>query len=260
MSAELETLEIATATAGASETFGLAAPVVASVIIESTDDAASVRSCAPVSVEEFSSPAKVESLTIESATEAPIPIVEPEPPLACFGFARTVDSDEDAAVSATSPPPAVTTPVGLIEADVERFAMFSASAPATPTWPPPPPATASAPRLFFSPAPFIEASTETPIAVAAPAIDASFDTFASVIATAAPIATEPAEFALPSAEVDASVFPCDLSERSPPAETLVPAGIVALDETVAIVIATAAATLIPPPEVDADGVAVVPEP
>ena len=39
MSAELETFEIATATAGASETFGLDAPVVASVVIESTDAA-----------------------------------------------------------------------------------------------------------------------------------------------------------------------------------------------------------------------------
>ena len=42
--------------------------------------------------------------------------------------------------------------------------------------------------------------------------------------------------------------------------TLVPTGIVAFDETFAIVIATAAATLIPPPDVDADGVVVEPEP
>ena len=79
-----------------------------------------------------------------------------------------------------------------------------------------------------------------------------------MIATPAPIAAAPAAVAVPSALLDASAFSCDLSESRPVDVTVTPAGIVASAETFAIVIATAAATLIPPLEVEADGVAPAP--
>ena len=203
--------------------------------------------------------ADVESLTIESATEAPIPTEEPEPPPLRAGLAFTVDCDEDAAVSDTSPAPAATTPPAAIVAVVVMLAMFRASEPARPSVPPPAPDFASAPNVFWPP-PAIDASRETPFPPAVPAIDASFETFASVIATPAAIAAAPALLAVPSALVEAAACSWDFSERRPPAETVTPAGIVAFAETFAIVIATAAATLTPPPEVEALGVVVEPEP
>src|SRR5438270_3243873 len=84
--------------------------------------------------------------------------------------------------------------------------------------------------------------------------------FASVIATAAPIAALPALEAVPSATDVASAFSLLFRVSAPPALTITPNGIDAFALTLAIVIETAAATEIPPPLVDADGVTVPPEP
>ena len=73
MLASVETLETATATAGATPTPPPAAPVFASVVIESVEEAARVRSCAFVSVDPSASAACVESSTRLIATDAPNP-------------------------------------------------------------------------------------------------------------------------------------------------------------------------------------------
>ena len=80
-----------------------------------------------------------------------------------------------------------------------------------------------------------------------------------MIATPAPIAAEP-PVAEPSA-FDAAAAVSDAFKVSPPpADTDTADGSVALAEALAIVTATAAATDTGPPEVDADGVELPPEP
>ena len=78
-------------------------------------------------------------------------------------------------------------------------------------------------------------------------------TFASVIATPAPIAADP-PLAEPSAFETAAAISEDVRVSAPPLATTTPPGSVAIAESVAIVTATAAATEIGPPEVDAAGV------
>ena len=194
-----------------------------------------------------------------SATDAPMPTDEPPtpPPAGC---AFELDAAFDAAVSETSPP--VSRPVEATFAVVERFTIVSANDPATPTVPPEAPDVASDEKVSTSSLATgaTEASTEIVVPKAVPAIDASFVTVASVIATPAAIAAGPALAAVPLPLLDASAFSALLTVSAPPAFTIAPARMVAFAETFAIVIATAAATLIPPPDVEADGVAVEPEP
>ena len=87
-------------------------------------------------------------------------------------------------------------------------------------------------------------------------IDASLTTFASVIATPAATAAEP-PVAEPSAFEAAAAVSDDVTVSAPPAVT---EPTVACADALAIVTATAAATDTGPPEVDADGVELPPEP
>ena len=219
------------------------------MVIESVEVAVSVRLFAPVSVP--SSPARVESVMRFSATEAPRPNDVPETFAA--GSAFEVESTLEPPVSVTFPA-AVTAPV--ISAAVVTLPITSENEPAMPTLPPPAPEVASASRLCFSPAPFIPAETLTSVPPAVPATEASFVTFASVIATAAPTFAVPPFVAEPFAFDFASVFAAVASESAPPAVTVVPSAIVEVVELSAMETATAAATEMPPPDVDADGVGV----
>ena len=97
-------------------------------------------------------------------------------------------------------------------------------------------------------------ATPFDVVFAPPSIDAMFSTSASVIATPAPIAAAPPLAAEPSALDFASVSAEDVSDSEPPATTLRPAGTLARELVCAIVMPTAAATLMPPLEVEALGV------
>jgi hypothetical protein len=88
---------------------------------------------------------------------------------------------------------------------------------------------------------------------------ASLTTFARLIATAAPIDALPLLEAVPSAFAFAVVCDVEESESDPPAVSARDSPGVALVVVFAMFTATAAATLTPPPEVDADGVFVAPE-
>jgi hypothetical protein len=133
--------------------------------------------------------------------------------------------------------------------------MFSANEPATET-DPAAPEIASLEKL--APA-CVSASMSSDAAETGPAeSEASLVTFANVIATPAPIAAEP-PVAEPSAFDFAAAVCDDLSVSVPPTVMTSPAGSVALALAFSIVIATAAATVTPPEEVDAEGVDVPPE-
>ena len=130
----------------------------------------------------------------------------------------------------------------------------SASEPATDTEP-------AAPEIasLEAPTPPLAASTTNDTAVTGPAAsDASLATSARVIATPPPIAAEP-PVAEPSAFEPAAAVSDDFTVRAPPTETAPPLTI-AFAEALAIVTATAAATDTGPPEVDADGVELPPDP
>ena len=101
---------------------------------------------------------------------------------------------------------------------------------------------------------------DRPFDVVVPTLLASFVTIALVMAIAAPIAADPPVVALPFAVDDASAASLEWSVRRPPLVTVTPTGIVALAVAFATVTATAAATLIGPPLVEALGVFVPPEP
>ena len=268
--AELETFEIAIATDGATATLAEAAPVRDSVVSSCLPFAWSTRSCVLSRRAPSSIVAVVESLTMLSATAAPTPRLEPPPPEPT-GSAFTTLLETEVADSVTSPVVASTVGgprIGSLRSDAEVVTLMiaSASEPATPTVPPPAPDAASAPNSCFelppTDAPLMPAVSTTPFEVvcAPPSIDAWLTTFASVIATPAPIAAAPPLAAEPSACEVASVSADDASVSVPPATTLSPAGTFAREIELAIVIATAAATLTPPWLVEALGVAAPPEP
>jgi hypothetical protein len=246
------TLLIATATAGATETPPPLAPVTALVVIVFVPLAVSVMSSAPPTLAAGASSASVVTSTMLSATEAPTPT--DDPPLVA-AFAVALEDEVDVALSvASSPPVIVATP--STRAVVVTFPMTSASEPATPT-DELAPLVADAARSEDAGA---AAFSAMPCELEVPARIAWLEMFASVIATAAPIAAEPLVVALPFALDDASPVSLALSVRRPPLVTPMPVGIDAVDRAVVIVSATAAATAIGPPEVDALGALAVPEP
>ena len=199
------------------------------------------------------------SSMIETATDAPMPTESAPVAPPSTGSALVVVVDADAAVTLTAPVPAFTFAAGPITATVSMRAIVSANEPATLTDPPPAPLVATAP-MWWLPLAAMSAVTLTPFEPARPWMDASFHTFASVIATPAPIAALPLVSALPVAVDVASAASLECTVMSPPLVTLTAAGIVARALAFAIVSAIAAATLIGPADVDAAGVAVEPVP
>ena len=157
-----------------------------------------------------------------SATAAPTP--EPVAP----AVALAVESDVDVAIKSASPPIASTAAADRNRASVFRLAIVRASEPATDTLPAAPDF-ASLPKL--EPA-CISASRSRPLALAAPASDASLVAFASVIATPAPIAAEP-PVAEPSAVECANGVSDAFNVSRPPAE-IGPLGSVAFAAAFAI--------------------------
>ena len=265
--AALETLEIAIATAGATATCGLAAPVFAVVVIAWTASARSIRSEAPVRMDSASRAASAASSTRLRATEAPIPREAPRA-AASFGRAVAVDEEVDVADSETAEPFAFRDGGPRLDscrrsAVVFTSTLFSANEPATPMSPPPAPEVALAENVFVLSAaepdgPAVEAVSEAPSAetIASTPMLASTIAFARLIATPAPtFADPPLAVAAPSALAEASVSPAAVSTSGPPAVTDSASGIVAVALDVARLIAIAAATLIPPSEVSADGFA-----
>ena len=199
---------------------GPAAPVRDSVVIACCPFARNVRSCALSKMPPSSTPAKVESLTIESANETPRPKLEPPivPP-----NAFTVETLVDAAESDTSPV-VDTEPPERIAAVVLTLTMLIDTEPATPIEPPPAPDIDSAPkRLVTSPATSVIDAAAAKPAATTNAPDSTTDslvTFAKLIATPAPIATpEPPVAALPSAVAFASELTELLRVSVPPAVT-----------------------------------------
>jgi len=204
---------------------------------------------------------------IANATDAPKPtlpvVVEPAP----TGRALVVDVDVDVAVTDTSPGGTSTTGPSIV-AVVVRFTISRASEPATLTPPDPAPLDAAAPNTCLPAAPpapgVIVAETTKPVAFAIFAVDgtlAVFVTFASVIATPAPIPALDAADADPSALLDAAVA-AELANVTTPPEVITspePSS-ATVEPVVARSIPTAAATEIFPSEVDADGDAAVPDP
>src|SRR5688572_22593303 len=132
--------------------------------------------------------------------------------------------------------------------------MTSENEPARPTDPPPAPLVACAERSFLAAA-GISAMTDSPVDDTMPSTRASLVMFASVIATPAPMPSEPPVEAWPSAVEDAAAASRARSVRIPPLVIVTPAGTAARELAFASVTATAAATLIGPVEVDAAGVA-----
>ena len=200
-------------------------------------------------------------MTMLSATEAPIP--NDPPATGSEGLASTVEEAVEAAAMLTPPPATVTVEAEPSSAMVDRLTMLSAKDTATDTPVPEAPEVASAPKVWVtSPeTSVIDASTVKPeVAVTAPATAARLDTLAKLIATAIPTAPDPPSAADPSALAFASVLADDRTVTEPPAMIVTPVTIVASEEVSAMLIATAAPTAIGPSEVDADGVAVEPEP
>ena len=191
------------------------------------------------------------------ATAAPMPNVWPVPFTPAFAFA--VEDDEDELDTVRSPTPASTDAVPSIVASVLRFAIVSASDPATPTVPPPAPEVASASKACV-PAPFTEAVTDTPSPVTPPATSARLVTVPSSIATAAPIAVGPPFVAEPSAVALELVAAADANVTSPPAVSVTPVGRETCVVEVATLTATAAATETAPEDVLALGSGPPPEP
>ena len=220
-----ETFEIATAIDGTTVTPPPAAPVCACVVIACVPLACSVRSWPPVSTAVSSSPAKVVSLTIESANETPRP--KSVPPVAPPGSALTVLAELETASRLTSP--AATVPPERIAAVVLTLTMLIETEPATPTEPPPAPEVDCAPNWFVaSPETFVIpalAPNDAAVTTPPPSTTASFVTFARLIATPAPtLIPEPTVEAEPSADAFASEFTDEPSVAAPVAVTCTPAG------------------------------------
>jgi hypothetical protein len=247
-----ETLLIEIATAGATETPPPFAPVVALVVIVLVPLALSVMSSAMPTAAVGASSAVVVTSTMLRATDAPTPTDDP-PVVAAFAVA--FDVEDDVEVSVASPPPVIVARPSA-RAVVAILPMTSASEPAMPT-DAPAPLVALAERSEDA---GVAALSEMPCEVDVPARIAWLETFARVIAIAAPMAADPPVVALPFAVDDASAVSLALSVRRPPLVTVMPVAIDAVERAVVTVSATAAATLIGPPEVDALGVLVVPEP
>jgi hypothetical protein len=243
--ASVVTVESETATDGTIAIPPPAAPLTDVVVIVSVPVACKVKLCA-LTVEAFPSAACVVSVTRFSATAAPTP----EPVVPAVALAE--DTVVDVALNVASADGALTEPVS--SACVCTFAIVRPSDPATPT----DAAAPETPSLEY-PAPPLVASTSTDRAEAVPAIDASLVTFANVIATPAPIAAEP-PVADPSAFEAAAAVSDEVTVSAPPADTVIPPCSVAFADALAIVTATAAATETGPPEVEADGVVLAPEP
>src|SRR5688572_2174805 len=251
--AELFALLMVSAIAGATVTPPPAAPVVAVVCIVMRPNANSDRSSTLVSIEPVPSSAVVVALTRLRATDAPTPTLEP-PVVAAFAVALDVASD--VAVNVASPVPADAVAPGRVTASVSTLPTTSASDPATPT-DAPAPLVALAERSLVA---GVVAFSARPAELEVPSIDAVLLMFAKVIATAAPIAALPPVVALPFAVLEASPVSVAFRVSRPPLRTDAPGAIAAVLRAVANVSATAAATLIGPAEVDADGAAVPPEP
>src|SRR5688572_4526514 len=245
--AELFALLMVSAIAGATVTPPPAAPVVAVVCIVMRPNANSDRSSTLVSIEPVPSSAVVVALTRLRATDAPTPTLEP-PVVAAFAVALDVASD--VAVNVASPVPADAVAPGRVTASVSTLPTTSASDPATPT-DAPAPLVALAERSLVA---GVVAFRARPAELDAPSTAATLLTLAKVIATAAPTAALPPVVALPFAVLEA------FSVRSAPLVTAALEAIVAVLRAVAKGGATAAATLIGPADVDADGALVVPEP
>jgi hypothetical protein len=189
------------------------------------------------------------SVTRFKATAAPTPV--PVAPAVAFAL----ESLAEVAVKVALAPPRSSADTESSCAVVFTSMLLSASEPATDTDP-------AAPEIASLPKPdaaCVSASRSRPPAVPVAADDAWLATFASVIATPAPIAAEP-PVAEPSAFDFAVGVSEDVSVSVPPIATVVPIGSVAFADAFEIVTATAAATATPPLEVDADGVALEPEP
>jgi len=240
------------ATAGAIDTPPPLAPVVALVVAVFVPFAVSEMSSAIPTAAVGASSAAVLTSTMLSATDAPTPTDDP-PLVAAFAVAVEVDTEAASRV-ASLPPVSVASPSA--RAIVVTLPMMSASEPAMPT-DAPAPLVALAARSDDA---GVCAATAMPREVDVPARIDSLVMFASVIAIAAPIAAEPPVVALPLAVLDASAVSEDDSVSRPPLETVTPSGIDAVERAFVTVTATAAATLIGPPDVDALGVLVVPEP
>src|SRR6185503_8934921 len=101
-----ETLSIAIATAGAIETPPPLAPVSAFTVVALVELAFADTSSAPLSAMPGSVSARVVMLTMESATAAPMPTLEPPPPPLVPGSAFAVCVEFDVAASVRLPPPA----------------------------------------------------------------------------------------------------------------------------------------------------------
>src|SRR5438067_9703318 len=197
--------------------------------------------------------AVVLTVTRLSATDAPKPtLVVPLTAASAVAVDATVAAD----VSVTSP--ASASPIGPGWVVVVTLPMTRANDPARPTLGPPvAPLFATAER---SSVPVMSATIERPLEDVAPSLRAMFVAFASVIATAAPMPAEPPVVALPFAVAEASASRRECSASRPPLLTLAQHRIVAWADASLMVSAIAAATLIGPADVDAEGVLVVPEP
>ena len=257
-SAVLATLSIAIATAAATDTPPPDAPVFASVVVALVFDALSERPCPPKIVAPVPISAITFVVTRFRATDAPTPTLDPPPPPAVPGSAFAVEVDSDCAVRVTSPAPAFRNEPAASVAPVVMLPMTRANEPATPTDPPPPaPLVACAERSWLE---VMSAVATKPAAVTMPLLRASLVMSASVIATPAPMLAEPLAAAWPSAVDAASATSRACSVSVPPLVTMMPVGIHARLDAVEMVSAIAAATLMPPPEVEACGVLVAPEP
>src|SRR2546421_3181143 len=217
--------ESAIATDGTIVTPPPEAPVLACVVIACAPWASSVKSCAFIKTAPSPIAASVSSVTIESASAAPSPKLEPPGPLTAAGNAFTIEMLVDLAVSQASPPDASTEAPERIAPAAPTLTMFRPSDPATDTLPPPAPDVPSAPNRFVvSPeTSVIDASALNPCATTTapdPTV-ARFWTFARLIATPAPIETPPLPpvEAEPSAFAFASVFAVLFNVTAPPAVT-----------------------------------------
>ena len=218
---------------------------------------------APVSEAPAAMLAVVTSSTMRTAAPAPMPtFVEPSLVALDVALLFTVE----VALTVTSPPFAFRGPA-RISAVVTTSRTTRANAPATDTLPAPAPAVALLLTVWASSTPTarILAVIDMPVALTTEPASraASLVIRTRLMATAAPIPTEPSPTALPSASAFESVLALLARDVAPPLETDTPAPIDARDTVVSRTIETAAATVtvVPPPSPDsAAGVAVEPEP
>ena len=173
-----------------------------------------------------------------------------------------MDEVSDAAVIVASPPDSATVP--STPARVVWFKIVIANEPATDTLPPPAPATDCAPNVAVWSAPSMAtvaaAVKSCAVIVTVAGTTARFVTFASVIATAAPmVASDPCD-AAPFADVDASAFVAEVRETEPVAVTAMPDARIVSARTVDRVMAIAAATFTLPEEDSGSGVVALPAP